>query len=50
MGVKLGLTLRKEHRLKVSENTMLKKISEPKHDEVTGGWRDKTAKEELHNL
>jgi hypothetical protein len=31
-----SLTLKEEHRLRVSENRMLKRI---KRDEVTGGWR-----------
>jgi hypothetical protein len=44
MGVKLGfLTLRKEHRLRVFENRVLRRILGSKRDEVTGGWR------ELHN-
>jgi hypothetical protein len=29
MGVKLGLTLREEHRLRVSENRMVKRIFGP---------------------
>jgi hypothetical protein len=49
MGVKLGLTLRKEHRLRVFENRMLRRIFGPKRDEVAGGWR-KLHNEELHNL
>jgi hypothetical protein len=36
MGVKLGLTLREEHRLGVFENSVLRKIFELKRDEVTG--------------
>jgi hypothetical protein len=36
MGVKLGLlTLRVEHRLRVSENRVLRRMFEPKKDEVT---------------
>jgi hypothetical protein len=36
MGVKLDLlTLREEHRLRVFENRVLRKISGPKRDEVT---------------
>jgi hypothetical protein len=42
-------TLRKEHRLKVSENTVLRRIFGLKRDEVTGGWR-KLHNEELLNL
>jgi hypothetical protein len=45
----LSLTLREEHRLKVFENRVLRRISGPKRDEVTGGWR-KLHNEELHNL
>jgi hypothetical protein len=33
------LTLREEHRLRMFENRMLKRIFGPKRDEVTGGWR-----------
>jgi hypothetical protein len=36
------LTLREEHRVKVFENRMLRKIFRQKRDEVTGGW-EKTA-------
>ena len=39
MGVKLGLPLTKERRLRVFENMMLRKLFGPKRDEVTGGWR-----------
>jgi hypothetical protein len=39
MGVKLGLTLRKEHRLRVFEKRVLRRIFGLKRDEVTGGWR-----------
>jgi hypothetical protein len=39
MGVKLSLTLREEHRLRVFENRALRRIFGPKRDEVTGGWR-----------
>jgi hypothetical protein len=42
-----SLTLREEHRLRVFENRVLKRI--PKRDEVTGEWR-KFHNEELHNL
>jgi hypothetical protein len=44
-----SLTLREEHRLRVFENWMLRRIFGPKRDEVTGGWR-KLLNEELHNL
>jgi hypothetical protein len=49
MGVKLGLTLREEHRLRAFENRVLRRILGPKRDEVTGEWR-KLHNEELHNL
>jgi hypothetical protein len=42
-------TLREEHRLRVFENRMLRRIFGPKRDEVVGGWR-KQDNEELHNL
>jgi hypothetical protein len=35
----LSLTLRKEHRLRVSENRVLRRIFGPKREEVAGGWR-----------
>jgi hypothetical protein len=44
-----SLTLREEHRLKVSENRVLRRIFGPKTDKVTGEWR-KLHGEELHNL
>jgi hypothetical protein len=34
-----SLMLREEHRLRVFENRMLRRISGPKWDEVTGGWK-----------
>jgi len=33
------LTLREERRLRVFENRVLRRIFEPKRDEVTGEWR-----------
>jgi hypothetical protein len=45
----LSLTLREEHRLRVFENRVLRKIFGPKMGEVTGGWR-KLHNEELHGL
>jgi hypothetical protein len=36
-GVKLGLLLKKEHRLNVFENRVLRRVFVPKRDEVTGG-------------
>jgi hypothetical protein len=38
-----SLTLREEHRLRVFENRVLRRIFGPKKDEVTGDWR------KLHN-
>jgi hypothetical protein len=38
-----SLTLREEQRLRVFENSVLRRIFGPKRDEVTGEWR------ELHN-
>jgi hypothetical protein len=44
-----SLTLRKEHRLRVFENRVLRRIFGPKQDEVTEEWR-KLHNEELHIL
>jgi hypothetical protein len=44
-----SLTLREEHRLRVFENKVLRRISGPKRDEVTGGWR-KLHNQELRDL
>jgi hypothetical protein len=44
-----SLTLREEHRLRVFENRILKRIFGPNRDEVTGEWR-KLHNEELHTL
>jgi hypothetical protein len=44
-----SLTLREEHRLRVFENRVLRRIFGPKRDEVTGDWR-KLHKGELRNL
>jgi hypothetical protein len=44
-----SLTLRKDHRLRVYENRVLRRIFGPKRDEVTGEWR-KLHNEELHIL
>jgi hypothetical protein len=38
-----SLTLREEHRLRMFENKVLRRIFGPKRNEVTGGWR------KLHN-
>jgi hypothetical protein len=44
-----SLTLREEHRLRVFENRVLRRIFGPKREGVTGGWR-KLHEEEVHNL
>jgi hypothetical protein len=44
-----SLVVREEHKLKVFESRMLRRIFGPKGDGVTGGWR-KLHNEELHNL
>jgi hypothetical protein len=44
-----SLTLRDEHRLRVFENRVQRKIFGPKRDEVTGEWR-KLHNEELRDL
>jgi hypothetical protein len=44
-----SLTLREEQRLTVFENRVLRRIFEPKRDEVTGKWR-RLHKEELTDL
>jgi hypothetical protein len=50
MGTRLGsLTVRKEHRLRVFENRVLRRMVGPKWEEVAGGCR-RLHKEELHNL
>jgi hypothetical protein len=43
------LTVRKEHKLRMFENRVLRRIFGSKRDGVTGGWR-KLHNEELHNL
>jgi hypothetical protein len=43
------LTLREEHRLRVFENMVLRRIFGPKKDEVTGEWR-RLENEELYDL
>jgi hypothetical protein len=42
-------SLREEHRLRVFENRVLRRIFGPKRDEVTGEWRELHS-DELHNL
>jgi hypothetical protein len=39
----VSLTLREEHRLRVFENWVLRRIFGLKEDEIMGGWR------KLHN-
>jgi hypothetical protein len=41
--------LREEHRRRLSENRVLRRIFGPKRDEVTGEWR-KLHSEELNDL
>jgi hypothetical protein len=43
------MTLREERRLRVFENKVLKRIFEPKREEVRGKWR-KMHNEELNYL
>jgi hypothetical protein len=43
------VTIREEHRLRVFENRVLRRIFGPKRDEETGGWR-KLHNVKLHNL
>jgi hypothetical protein len=44
-----SLTVREEHKLRVSETKVLRRIFGLKGDRVTGGWR-KLHNEELHNF
>jgi hypothetical protein len=48
MDAKLCLTLREEHRLRVFENRVLRRIFEPKREEDRS-WR-KLYNDELHSL
>jgi hypothetical protein len=45
----LSLTLREEHRLRVFENRVWRRIFGPKGNDLIGGWR-KLHNEELHDL
>jgi len=47
--VSLSHTLRQEHRLKVFETRLLRRIFGPNTDEVTGKWR-RLHNEELYEL
>jgi hypothetical protein len=49
IGVELGLTLKGEHRVKVSENRVLRRIYGPKREEVAGDWII-LYNEEIHKL
>jgi hypothetical protein len=44
-----SLTLREEHRLRVYENRVLRRIFGPKMEEVVGDWR-RLHNGELHNF
>jgi hypothetical protein len=44
-----SLIVREKHRLRVLENSVLRRIFGPKRDAVTRGWR-KLHNEKLHNL
>jgi hypothetical protein len=44
-----SLTVREEHKLRMFENRVLRRIFAPKRDRVMGWWR-KLHNEELHNL
>jgi hypothetical protein len=44
-----SLTVREEHKLRVFENRVLRRIFGPKKERVAGGWI-KLYNEELHNL
>jgi hypothetical protein len=48
-GCKNGLILREEHRLRVFENRVLRRILRARRDEVAGGWYG-LHNEKLHNL
>jgi hypothetical protein len=49
MAARLGVTLREEHRLRVFNNRVLRRIFGPKRGEVTGEWR-RLHDEELNDL
>jgi hypothetical protein len=45
----MGVKLRAEHRLKLFENRVLRRILGPKRNEVTGEWR-RLHNEKLYDL
>jgi hypothetical protein len=45
----LPLILRKEHRLRVFKNRVMRRIFGPKREKMMGGWR-RLYTEDLHNL
>jgi hypothetical protein len=49
MGVNLVSDIREEHRLKMFQNRVLRRIFGPRRDKVTGKWR-KLHNRELHDL
>jgi hypothetical protein len=49
MSVKLGLILRKEYRMRVFENKVLRRIFRPETEEVAECFR-KLHNEQLHNV
>jgi hypothetical protein len=49
VGEACSLTLKEEHRLRVLENGVLRKVFGPKGDEVARGWR-RLCIEELYAL
>jgi hypothetical protein len=44
-----SLTLREEHRLRIVENRVLRRIFGPKEEDLTGEWR-RLHNEELYDL
>jgi len=44
-----SITIRKEHRLRVFENRLLRRIFVPKREEIAGGWREVRNKEALYS-
>jgi hypothetical protein len=44
-----SLTLREEHRLRLFESMVLRRIFEPKRDEIMRGWK-KMHNEDSHDL